>query len=252
MPVHVCVAVHVNRGTAIRAGRNCWGWITTMIDLEELSNSERDALARCPEHEGVLRLTHSRDFALSELAELFLSEEGLDKVDQATPETARVVIRDLVERSKAAHDEAVAAAENVFSKADEEIAELKAWLRMSPAELVQEIAGEHFPDTRFISTRGPVSPRETRQWESIFIPVSAYSTEQSSIVEQAIHEARDRLEGAWNEHQADVEAHQVAVRAEVERRRQIFDKERREAQHRRFEWSDRPHNLVKRPWKQTH
>jgi hypothetical protein len=139
MPAPVTVAIHVNRSNAIHSGRNRWEWLITTIDLEELNDSERDALARCPEHEGILRLSHSGPYAHGDSAELFLTDEGIETVNEATPETARVVIGGLIEQRARALDEAVATAEVISSEADAAITELEAWLRADPCYAVKKM-----------------------------------------------------------------------------------------------------------------
>jgi len=105
MTTPVTVAVFIDRGEAIRAGRNKWGWQNTELDLETLEPGLREVLSRCPETSGTIQITHSKSRPGSEpnrwshrgdrCDSFKLEREGMAVLVEATPSTALQMLEHL-------------------------------------------------------------------------------------------------------------------------------------------------------------
>lgn len=109
MTTPVNVAVFIDRGEAIRAGRNKWDWQNTELDLEILDARLREALSLCPEKGGALQITHSEirpgsepappwynSYLTRDLCDSFeLERGGMPTLVEATPATALQMLEHL-------------------------------------------------------------------------------------------------------------------------------------------------------------
>ncbi len=173
MTTPVKVAVYIDRGEAIRAGRNKWGWQTTKIDLETLDASLREALSRCPEKRGALLITHSVTWpGARESGNAFTSATVLDSVlgvrdafeverdgmpflVEATPATALQMLEHLASlpsRLRAKGAELLSSAEaqaatrsaQAMDQVDTFLADVDRWLSTAPDQLFTEHEDEYF------------------------------------------------------------------------------------------------------------
>jgi hypothetical protein len=161
MTTPVKVAVFIDRGEAIRAGRNKWNWQNTELDLEALDASLREALSRCPEEDGALQITHSatrpgfkRERDLSwyfarDLRDSFeLEREGMPSLVEATPATALQMLEHLASlpnRLRAngaallssAQAQATTRGAQAMDQAEAHLTDLDRWLSTDPQLLIE-------------------------------------------------------------------------------------------------------------------
>lgn len=181
MTTTVKVAVYIDRGEAIRAGRNKWDWQSTELDLEALGPCLREALSRCPEKDGAVQITHSEIRPGSraanpwldshELRDSFeLEREGMPYLVEATPVTALQMLEHLASlpsrlRAQGAGLRASAEAEaanrgaQALSQAAGYLADLDRWLSTAPDQLVVEHEEDGFHSSRFQRVEGPTVPK---------------------------------------------------------------------------------------------
>lgn len=185
MTTPVTVAVFIDRSEAIRAARNKWDWQNTELDLEILTPCLREALARCPEKDGALQITHSatrpgseqnndRDL-LQRLRGRFerdsfeVERDGMPSIIEATPSTALQMLEHLASlpnhlRAKGAallsstQAQAISRGAQVMDQVEAYLTDLDRWLSTTPDQLIVEHKEHGSYPSRFQRVEAPKPP----------------------------------------------------------------------------------------------
>ena len=180
MTTPVKVSVFIDRGEAIRAGRNKWDWQDTELDLETLDARLREALSRCPEQDGALQITHSEKrpgaerraswYHSLDLCDSFdLERDGMPPLVEATPATALQMLEHLASlpsrlcaKGAALLSSAQAQADTrgaqAVDKAQTYLADLDRWLSTDPNQLIVELGEYGHQPSRFQRVEAPQAP----------------------------------------------------------------------------------------------